>query len=193
MKDKNKDVMQRCKGCLSLHLLSEFWGDSGMCAPFKRAWDAVYRMAQRQGQKDWLIRYCEGPANRKKILLTYLKSRGEAGLGRNLVEMKFNFAMVKEEIVNEMRVKRSAHGKMMHKDEYLEFARTLAGGGLNIVEALAQWSCWEADPAFVLRDELGPSRSPLRLWIKLGDFVDFDDIQSMLKRLECQASSQDQY
>lgn len=76
---------------------------------------------------------------------------------------------------------------MMWKEEYIEFAKTPAGGGLSAVEATAQWAAWEADPDMKLRDELGPPRSPVRLWVKVGDFVSFDDIQSYLKKLEAVA------
>jgi len=183
-KGKDLNVTMRCCGCLKFHSLPEFMGDSGMCPPYKRAHDATYRMAVRQNQVEWFKKYTAAPVNRKKLYDKYLKTKGPQGKGRTIDNLKFKLATAKEELINEQRVKKSANGKMMWKDEYLEFAKTPAGGGLNSVEAQAQWSAWEADATFELRDQLGPKRSPLRLWVKVGDFVSFDDIQSYIKKLE---------
>ena len=72
----------------------------------------------------------------------------------------------------------------MWREEYYEFAKTPAGGSLNLTEAAAQWTAWEADLTNELRDEGGPKQSPARLWVKLGDVISFDDIQSYVRKLE---------
>ena len=88
-----------------------------MCYPFKRAWGGVYRTAQLQNCLDWFMIYCKGPAKKKRILLLYLKTKGESGLDRSLAVPTFVFAAVKQELVAEQRVKKSGHGKMW-KGEY---------------------------------------------------------------------------
>ena len=101
------------------------------------------------------MKYTNGPANRKKILTLYLKTKGAGGTGRNAFESKFVFAEVKHEIISESRVTKSAHGQMMHREQYTEFAKTLAGGGVNLIEAEAQWAHWLADGTFELKDKVG--------------------------------------
>ena len=108
-----------------------------MCAPYKRAIGAVRRMAERQGQLELYKTHTAAPANKKKLLDKYVKTKGKEGKGQTLVEPKFKLATAKHEIIAEQRIKKSAKGKMMWREEYLEFAKTPAGGFLNSVESTA--------------------------------------------------------
>ena len=124
------------------------------------------------------------PAQKKKILSKYLDTKGTGGVGRKPGIAAFNFVTAKEQLVTETRVKKSAPGKFMWKDEYVQFAQSVAGGSKSKAQAEAQWSQWEIDISVELRDDGGPKESPLRFWVKTGDFMNFEDIESRMKVIE---------
>ena len=82
-------------------------------------------------------------------------------------------------------------GKMMHKLQYLDFAKTAENpeGALLPSQAEARWleMCNEADAKQRLSDKSGPAESPLRLRVAVGTEVIFRNSYMVAKKQEAQA------
>eukprot|EP00971_Amphidinium_carterae_P325700 6456098-Amphidinium_carterae.1 len=64
-------------------------------------------------------------------------------------------------------------GKMMWKEEYIDFAKSLPGGSLSRQEAEQNWEKWSRPDSGVVRmSSGGPAQAPLLLHVQTGVFIE---------------------
>ena len=154
----------------------------------KRAYDSLSKLSARQNQSEWwTVTKCT-PKLLYKAINTYIKvcpSLGQnlKGKKRNATGEGFKVAEYKEIMRSTSELGMIEQGKMMWKEEYIEFAATTPAGNISRGIADMNWTSWAADMER-LRDHQGPVQAPLRLYVKMGDHVNFSSNHSLSRQLE---------
>lgn len=138
----------------------------------KRSYDSLSRMSKRQGEESWWEECKANPKKMKMAILDYCKMF-LGGCGRGGVRGKaFKIAEYREKVKTSTEVQRRSIGKMMWEEEWIDYARSVAGGGYKREEAKDMWDEWAKPGSGVLRSNDGPTHSPLMLRVRTGMYVD---------------------
>lgn len=171
--DMNKKGMKGCKACQKQKSSQEFALNQVVCMPCKSALDVVSKKAKAQGKADWFKNIRQNPKALKALVTNYGNAQAEAEKAGNKKNF-WNLATYMEELKASSETIGIKRGKMMWRDQAIEFWQTTAGGSKQKYEAEAKWN-HEAANAPALRiatDQKGPSQAPLRLWVHTEDIVD---------------------
>eukprot|EP00971_Amphidinium_carterae_P216084 4289178-Amphidinium_carterae.1 len=133
------------------------------CRDCKRLYDALARMAKVQHEEEWWQGVKSCPKELKKTVLSCKKQfPGEGGVKGKSRLPNFKLAEYRESLKVATLNDVVGRGKLMWKEEYIDFAKSLAGGSLNRQEAEQNWEKWSRPDSGVMRMSTGgPASAPL--------------------------------
>eukprot|EP00971_Amphidinium_carterae_P294594 5849466-Amphidinium_carterae.1 len=144
------------------------------CRDCKRIYDALARMSKVQNEEAWWQGVKANPKELKRTVLNCRKQfPGEGGVRGKSRLPNFKLAEYRESVkvatVNDV----VGRGKLMWKEEYIDFAKSLPGGSLSRQEAEQNWEKWSRPDSGVNRmSSGGPANAPLLLQVQTGIYVD---------------------
>ncbi|CAE7236400.1 unnamed protein product [Symbiodinium sp. KB8] len=158
------------------------WWPAGL----KAALDNITKKAKAQNRLAWLHETLNDPEQTKDMLNSYtvamqkakeLGSRGPRKEAWSLVEYI-------EVVKATSKTKRTGRDQLMWKLQAIDFYKSLGGGGLSHSQAEKKWSDMEASyiAEGLEHDHDGPVDAPLRLPVRVADFVDQSDSISRQKQ-----------
>ena len=152
----------------------------------KRGYDALARLAKKQGELEWWAEVKGVPKKLKQLVQDFNKMLPSLGLGKARAK-GFKMAEYKEYLRSTTEIQRRTMGKMMWIEEWVEYGTSTAGGTYSHDEAIAQWKEWAKPDSGVLRCEDGPAKAPLMLRVKVGTYV--DDVDKFAAEKEMSVSN----
>ena len=93
-KKKEAAASLQCKGCFRLFRSDEMYPQTNFCRACKKAYDAIAKLASRQGQEAWWKTTREAPKSLKKILARYKRVCPDMNVGRGR-KRTVGFSLVK--------------------------------------------------------------------------------------------------
>ena len=175
-----------CKLCCMVKDLAEFALNQSNCRGCKAALDNITKKAKAQNRLAWLHETLNDPEQTKDMLTSYtaamqkakeLGSRGPRKEAWSLVEYI-------EVVKATSKTKRTGRDQLMWKLQAIDFYKSLGGGGLSHSQAEKKWSDMETSyiAEGLEHDHDGPVDAPLRLPVRVADFVDQSDSISRQKQ-----------
>ena len=179
-----------CKYSLKWQPIEDKVPSYQVCRWAKRAYDSLYALAGKQGEKAWWIEAKEQPKKLAQAITKYDRCC-PAGGGRGTKRAKqgegFKMVELKEFMKAERSEKFSQRGRMMWKEQYISWAATVDGNMIPRHLGEGNWAKWlsefQADEKAHFHDKKGPPQEPLRFRIQMYDDIDYEDAVKWGKEL----------
>jgi hypothetical protein len=161
----------------------------------KKALDAIYGQAKRQGQQalEWFKNSRSDDSKLKLMLDAYRKATDAANViaAGSKGKPKWSLVTYMEEIEAASQVAYTDEGEMMWEKQAIQFWMSIAGGAMTEDEAELRWKQFAASPEDfgLLSDQGGPPKKPLRLRVKVADKVDFSNLYARKRKLNMSEQS----
>ena len=155
--------MRKCRGCPLFYERSQFYPDTNFDFECKRVYDQVAKLSVRQGVQDWWNSVKIDEKELQVVLRKYKKRKLEQD--PNAHEKALNLTQCFQ--INRVRDEDELvqRGRLMWKEEYIQWAGTLEGGQMPRHVAEAKWATMLADRS-VKRLLNGPEDAPTKLHIE---------------------------
>ena len=168
-----------------------------MCRWAKRAYDSLYALSGKQGERAWWLETKDQPKQLSQAIATHDRccpsgqgrgtKRAKQGEGFNMVELKEYLKVERSETFLQ-------RGRMMWKEQYILWAGTVDGNMLPRRTAECNWANWvednEADTKRHFTDKKGPPDEPSRFRVQMYDDIDFEDAVRWGKEVAATAQSE---
>lgn len=179
---------QFCKGCERWLPSVDFQLNQALCTEDKRILDTIYRMAVRQGKKEWWTIHRGDEQKTRAMLQDYKKAAKDFANGTK--KTKWVLMGYIERCEASTKVEVNDHGEVMGEKRWIEFAQTAQGGKMSEDAAKLQWDVWAADPAAtgMIYDYNGRGGA-LQFRIRVCVYIDFKNTLAQHKAVELHGES----
>ena len=171
--DAAKKGQKTCRACQKVLPLSDFALNQCNCMSCKRDLDVISKKARTQGKLEWFQRVKSDPKQLKALLTNY---RGAVQEAEKAGQKKatWNLVTYMEEVKASQELVGVGRGKMMWKDQAIEFWQSTDGGAMRKYEAENKWNHLSANykDLNIPSDKKGPEKAPLRIRVHTEDLVD---------------------
>ena len=175
-KAATKGGKRACRACGKMKDVGDYAVNQSVCFDCKKALDVIAKKARAAGESEWFAACKADPVKLKRMLTSYCAAVSDA---QKVGAKRTSWSVVSyiEEIKATSKVKNIDQGQLMWQDQAEEFWMTAAGGALSKDAARAKWqkAVADMDADGTIWDKEGPEKNPLRLRIKTGDAVNFEN------------------
>ena len=176
---------QKCRACQKVLDANMFSINQVNCGKCKKALDVLSKKAKAQNKVSWFKKVKSDPARLKALVNAYSAAVEDAKKAGNK-KTTFCISTFIESQKASSKVRSNELGQLMWEDQAIEFFQTTAGGSLTKAKAKIEWDSRVANvDDDTLTDQKGPQHSALRIWVKTGDMVSFENTYGRSKHLDC--------
>lgn len=171
--DASKKGFKVCRACQKSKPLSAFALNQVVDMECKKALDVIGKKAKQQGKVDWLKNAKKDPKKLKHLVTSYRNACAEAEkVGAK--KAAWNLAEYVEEVRSTSEMVGIGRGKLMWRDQAIDFWRSTDGGAHTKQESEAKWEELVSNyqTLGVPHDFKGPAKSSLRIRVHTEDILD---------------------